>query len=333
MASISYRIFNNEEKDEYPTFSICFVGYRYGGIFHQSHNLFNSNNVTRESYYGYLMGHGKDYPTDSNTVEYDDVVLDIHQGYLMASGGRHVTDHAVQLDLVPTFRSPEKVCVSKTIVQRMNVKQFYDGIAINSSMLYGEKLWVAVYVHKEGQLIRDMATEGARTVIYGKKFKSGLFRRIDIGQVDVLRKRADGKVPCDQDMQDEDEYRMEQIIKSVGCIPTFWRLHAGRMGLNQTYPICTNTMDYGKVQTQLSNINDYISTLDLTQKLHCTTMAVSATVRDDLAFLEHGKLWLRFEYHGTSYREIINTKAYTRETLLGQIGGFVGMQYQFQSFD
>ena len=91
-------------------------------------------------------------------------------------------------------------------------------------------------------------------------------------------------------------------------------------------------MDYGKVQTQLSNIEDNISILDLTQKLHCTRMAVLATISNKPLWDGHGKLGLQFRYHGTSYREIINTKAYTSETLLGQIGGFVGMQYRFYSF-
>ena len=208
----------------------------------------------------------------------------------------------------------------------MNVKQYYDGIAINSSMLYGEHLWVAVYVHKEGQLIRDMATEGARTVIYGETFKSGLSRRIDIGQVDVLRKRADGKIPCDQDMQDEDEYRIQQMIKNVGCIPTYWRQLAERMGLNQTNPICKTAIDYGKVETQLRNIQANITTLDSTNKLHCTMMTALVAARDEPQFAVPGILELTFLYHGATYRETKNTRAYTAETLLGQIGGFVGMQ-------
>ena len=146
-----------------------------------------------------------------------------------------------------------------------------------------------------------------------------------------MRKRADGKIPCDQDMEDEDEYRIEQIIQSVGCIPTFWTQLAVSMGLNQTNPICKTAMDYGKVRTELSNISANISTLDITQKLHCTMMMASVTTRDQTAFVRPEQFMLRFQYHGNSYREIKNTKAYTRETLLGQIGGFVGMQYQFYS--
>ena len=330
MASISYRIFNNEEQDEYPSFSLCFNGFG-GKIFNQSHDIFNSNNVTRESYGDYLLGLEKDYPADFTTAVFDDVVVDIHEGYLIEFGGIVAPFHLNPLieDLITTFRSSREICVSKKIVHRKNVKQEYDYIRLNSSMLYEQNLDVSVHVHKKGQLIRSMATEDVITKIYSATLKDGVYRDINIGQVDILRKRADGKIPCDQDMEDEDEYRMEQIIQSVGCIPTFWTQLAVSIGLNQTNPICKTAMDYSKVRTQLSNIWANISTLDITQKLHCTMMMASVTTRDQTAFVRPEQFLLRFKYHGNSYREIKNTKAYTRETLLGQIGGFVGMQYQF----
>ena len=81
-ASISYRIFNKEEQDEYPTFSICFEG-QGGDIFNQSHDVFDSNNVTRKSYYNYLLGSGEDYPVSFTTFEFDDIAIDIHKGYLI----------------------------------------------------------------------------------------------------------------------------------------------------------------------------------------------------------------------------------------------------------
>ena len=112
MASISYRIFNNEKKDEYPSFSICFVGY-FGQIFSQSHELFNANNVTRGSYRKYLKGSGKDYPAQFTTVEFDDVALDMFDGYLMWSQEYCVPQDVCDVcDLIPTVRSSYEICVS-----------------------------------------------------------------------------------------------------------------------------------------------------------------------------------------------------------------------------
>ena len=126
-------------------------------------------------------------------------------------------------------------------------------------------------------------------------------------------------------MQDEDEYIIKYVIKNVGCIPTYWRQFAGSIGLNQTIPTCKSTMDYGKVRTQIVNIMENINTLDTTHKLQCTRMMISVAMKDNTDDVKAGMARLELWYHGTSYKEITNTKAYTSETLLGQVGGFVGM--------
>ena len=239
--------------------------------------------------------------------------------------GALAPSYVVPLDLIPTYRSPRDLCISKNIVHRKNVMQWYDYVMLNSSMLYEENLEVTVYVHKKGQLIRSMAN-GVSTRIRRKTLKNGVNRTIEIGQVDILRKRADGKIPCDQYMQDEDKYRIEQIIKSVGCIPTFWMHLGGSIGLIQSTPMCKTAMDYDKVYTQLYDIWENPHLIDIAHKLHCTTMVTSVTITDETANDVPGILKLTMLYHGTSYRETINTKAYSSETLLGQIGGFVGKQ-------
>ena len=82
VVSISYQKFNKEEKDEYPIFSICLVGYK-GEIFKESLYTFESTNVTLESYHGYLLGDLKDYPPQLSAIRFDDVALNIHEGYLL----------------------------------------------------------------------------------------------------------------------------------------------------------------------------------------------------------------------------------------------------------
>ena len=155
------------------------------------------------------------------------------------------------------------------------------------------------------------------------------FRKIYIGQVDVLRKRAKGKIPCDQHMQDEDAYRIDQVIKRTGCIPIFWESNAVRSGLNQTYPACINVMEYHKVARQIHNIMTNFDTNDGIYKSPCTMMMISTTTSDEPDWIQTGELGFEFVYKQHLYREILNTEAYTSETLLGQFGGFVGMQYKF----
>ena len=72
-------------------------------------------------------------------------------------------------------------------------------------------------------------------------------------------------------------------------------------------------------------------------KSPCTMMTISTTTRDKNALtkweakffgisgaVEPGMLRIGFEYHRHSYRETMNTKAYTIGTLVAQVGGFIG---------
>ena len=57
VASISYRHFNEEEKDQYPTITLCLSDMKENGrIFNDTHAVFNSNSVTPLLYEKFLKG-------------------------------------------------------------------------------------------------------------------------------------------------------------------------------------------------------------------------------------------------------------------------------------
>ena len=90
VASISYRDFNEEEKDGYPTITLCLSDMKESGkIFNETHAVFNSNSVTPLLYEKFLKGNQKikfeKINFDFSTIQYNDVVLNIHDGYLQRS--------------------------------------------------------------------------------------------------------------------------------------------------------------------------------------------------------------------------------------------------------
>ena len=225
----------------------------------------------------------------------------------------------------PTFQDSTYLCVSKNIYYRKNVQQSHDIVSLNSSMLYDGWLYLDVYVHQKGKLVRSIMMDGSRSRFGWSEILYGVSRILDIGQVDILRQRDDGKFPCDPTIENEDDYKLEQVIIKVGCIPTFWEQFAGKIGLQQTLPKCKNTTDYFKAWDQLWGSLTSYKTNDANNKSPCTTMMTSITTRDATNSIAEGSLQLKLEYHHSLYREILNTRAYTSETLLGQVGGFVGM--------
>ena len=164
---------------------------------------------------------------------------------------------------------------------------------------------------------------GPTSVIFPKRISQK--RVFDIGQVDVLRKRNKGTSHCDENMQDEDEYIMKYIIKKVGCIPTFWEKLARGMEPKRMSRICKTNYSYQIIDHQLDYILKRLEKNDSIYKQPCTDMIVSITTKDVKNSYGQTRIWLHFDYHQHLYRKIVNTRAYSSETLLGQVGGFVGM--------
>ena len=81
--SISYRKFNKEERDEYPSISICLAGYR-GKLFTRSQDILNSTNATREAFHNFLSGFQEQHPAQFSNFKFDDIALDI-LNYLVSS--------------------------------------------------------------------------------------------------------------------------------------------------------------------------------------------------------------------------------------------------------
>ena len=334
LASISYRKFNNEEKDEYPTISICILG-PTGWIFDSSHDGFKSTNATPESYHNYLRGSLKEYPAEFIGIKFEDVALDIQKRfsirfyeYFLQDGDE--LEHR-RSPLIPAYQDPTKVCISKDSSFRKGAKQISDRLVFNSSKLYTATARIRIHIHQKGKLLRNLWYP-----IFTPRrsqFKSAITKIIDVGKVDILRERAKGETPCDQNMKDEDEYIINQSIKNIGCVPTFWEKVKNRTENHQTIRMCKSTTDYRKAARHGYGTFKTIGELDSMYKNPCTVMLTSITTRDEQKSSDptQGLFKLRFHYNQNLYREIINSQAYTSEALLGQVGGIVGTVYHFVS--
>ena len=330
-ASISYRQFNKEEKDEYPAFSICLKGNK-GRIFKRSHDAFKSINISRGSYYRYLRGFLPKHLEEFHDIKFSDVVLDITKDVLIKSYESYrewgkINGNKDLMWMLPGFQSYHKSCISKNILYRQNVMQEDDHIILNSSIIYGNGGYLNIYVHQHGRSLRSGKKVGSIRPKERKKVNGSIRKYIDIGLVDILRRRSKGKNPCDQDMKDEDEYILDKVMRNVGCIPTFWAKFAEGIKLNQTIRMCNSTADYQKTRSQLKRIVYSFDTENSMYKHPCTEMMTATTSTDAIREDNPGTFEIRISYRELLYREIINNKAYSSETLLSQVGGLVGMLY------
>ena len=329
IASISYQHFNQAQKDEYPTITLCFTdGDRDAKIFDENNTVFESNLVTPLLYQQFLNGWVRNHTFDFSTIQYDEVLLNIHDGYLIGavSGtsffafSRYKKNYPFALNEA-FYRSSDTFCFEKNVSYQKNLRQYWDGIYLNSTLLYQRKLSISLYVHEKGKLMRSVINTPLG--LSPKDYENGLTRNYDINSIEVLRQRKDSNLACNDNLIDEDGYILKRVMTEAGCIPTYWEKFVDVVKLTLPLPKCRDLKQYRHFSYQFLTLLNKMDTVESLYTQPCTQMTLSVTIRD--VEPEQGHLQLYVLYNQDVYKEIVNSKAYTTETLLGQIGGFVGM--------
>ena len=159
----------------------------------------------------------------------------------------------------------------------------------------------------------------------GKGTRSLLYK---LHQVDVLNKRPSRNNPCDPKLKNEDDAIRREIVKLVGCIPTYWkRFTVADAGMANHLSGCT--------REQLANISTFLPGwggnyfAENTQHLYlapCQQLTFFGELNAD-AYLEYGTsgLYMRIAHLTDEYKSITNAQAFSAQDLWSQIGGFVGI--------
>ena len=343
LVSITYRIFNAEKKDEYPTFTFCFSSEvpwdDEKTIFDEYSEKFNYTiGVTPSSYQAFLKGEkGKQHSSKVidkfNSIKYNDVLVDIVTGgYFdlftsllrenISNNDRPIPEK--QFDpVVMSHKFPDEFCFSKDVLYENSLKLVMDTVDLDISlpMLLGKQMVIRVYVHQKGKFLRAFKT-GPVAFIASSEYKEGTFYQFEINHVEVFQKRESSNVPCNGSLVDEDRYILNLVMSKVGCIPTYWEKLANESSLGNTLPNCNSTKQYSDI-SGLRKSMMYTNTMNKMYVQPCIEMRIQV---DTVKVKPLEPIFaLQFHYTQEKYTQITNKKAYTGETLLGQIGGFVGV--------
>ena len=323
VASIEFRKFNGEEKDEYPQITICFVDMQGTGIFKKS--FFNATGIKPEAYRNYLTG---GFP-DNNRLEFDDINFDdvafnIHDdGYVTNMFSRIVKEGErsdEQMSLLLTMKTPDMMCYSKNVSFRRNVRYVDDVIILNRTLLYDGSYYLRLHIHKANQLLRSINSLYFEFV--PNWYKTDLRYWLGINGVKVLRRREDSNTPCNESLTNEDAYVLGLVTEKIKCIPTYWKSFQSTLELDQSLPTCSGTQNREVYHVFISLLNG-TDTLDGLYRPPCETMMISVTEMT-LEGLRPNTVVFKRSYRQDSYKAIVNKKDVTPETLTSQVGGFVG---------
>ena len=344
-ASIEYRNFNLEEKDQYPTFSICFRSLQFGENFDSNHPSFTSYNITPSLYGWYLMGYIDDDPKYDRIV-YDDVSATVLHNYVTrfdswGTNGSHFlslshnteNENRSETPFSITVQQPLsgdfKTCYSKKISYHKDIIQLVDEIGFNATSLSQKEFEMMVYIHQKGQAMQALMRTPVLDIITSDVSKIQQEYEFRIDKVEVLRKRYDSKIRCDESLLDETKRIRTEVMRKVGCLPAYWQIFVD--DLPKKLPKCKQNQ-YRTIHTEYFKF----PALNVVESMYtqpCSIMTLSATHSAGYTEKVESSFEFVFRYDQKYYKAIINNRAYTSGTLLGQVGGYVGKQYiAFDSF-
>ena len=326
VVSIAYRNFNEEEKDEYPQITICLQA-MYGRTFFKN-DLFKNSNFTPKMYERYLRGDWRQLKNSLtfDQIKYDDITFNINDKDYVKSANSILINgdksSSEDISMILTFEDPSLVCYSKNVSFRRNIRYEMDRFLLNRTLLYEASYIFLVYIHKRNQLLSRLHMPHGRMLPSQYKNHDVAF---GISSVEVLRGREGSNTPCNKSLTNEDAYRLNHIMTRSKCVPVYWRRVASLWKIGQSLPTCSGNQ-YGQVHDLYTR-----STLNQKHGFYrppCETMKISAIKWENEATYVSDNVGdivsFAVIYFQDAYKEIVNHRGYTLETLMGQVGGFVG---------
>lgn len=141
-----------------------------------------------------------------------------------------------------------------------------------------------------------------------------------INHVDVISRRNKRSEPCLKQSENFDNYIMEKLIEESGCRPPPWNSPSNAS-------ICENELKMKNFARQPSSdkVASYYPACRVIDRI--TYIYQEQELNDNWsADYSNASFFIIHKTHGNSiFNEMIQTKAYTLDDLVGTIGGFIGL--------
>ena len=139
---------------------------------------------------------------------------------------------------------------------------------------------MALYVHHNGQLIRNMR------YIYKIRHFTEIQRNnsnnqlvLDINYVRIVRNRQDAVQKCNESLHFDDQEWLQQIIRNISCVPPYWK---SLYSTSDKIEICSSQNELNLARRYLPYKNAYGVNEMINKYLPpCHRMQVTATSNRD----------------------------------------------------
>ena len=329
ISSISYRRYNSESKDDYPSFSICLYS-SFGMIFKRDKNILGLKGWEDGSLYRKILLGEESVMDKSRISEIDfdavgvNILDDIIDTFQIVTKQETFMYEYKKLrptkkylkDFVPIYQDPNQICVTRNRIYTKRLILNYELLKLDADLLYNITADLHIYIHKPGSLTRILHKPTTSFSLYDfkemvqnspPKLQNNHYH-FNINYVEVIQNRPDGITPCNETLHDDDAQYRQVVTNKVGCIPAYWkrffRFSSTKLSI-QSLPDCVH-------QEQLYEISKfYLPDLNVENatKLYlepCRKMKTVISVKKT-SVNERKKLVLQFDYTQEDYKVFQNT--------------------------
>ena len=338
--------------DIYPTITLCLCGI---GFIDEKKIQENGIADSGQSYMRFLNGHVWD--SKLANIDYDEYTLDIGNFVKRIMIEERGIEREIVYEWTPnmttlfglefgkekvpffiSYRSDKDKCFSlnfnKDVLTRLR-KNPVKKVVMEFENFSFPNVGLNIFVHYIQQLFLSLPVYEIKTLNDVEDDRLW-FDFITISNMISLRRRNTYREPCNTNYKNFDEDVLKQLSKAVGCTPLFWGLK------NTGMPTC-NTKEDMKAAAIPPAFN---FDMDLVDKfdLPCNQMYVTRHEAHTTETNKSRKLakhpWninknisqilnitrrIEVDYDMMFFEEIINTPAFDTKSLIGTIGGSIGM--------
>ena len=269
-SSVSFRKFNHDLRDLYPTYSICMHSTK--GAILKPPLLGNETRLGSDSYHKMLLGN-EQLHNNFNDIDFENNTVDIfHEFFDMfvsfTKQGKEVSSwprikNSKKNDTPPFYRSyhdPYFCCITKDVKFTKAQILHYDYLVLNAQKLsnymknvsnYDNQINVFLYVHHPGQLVREFGKQTFQLNLLDFENAmngTGNYHEIHMSHVEVVRKRFDGIIQCNATLDNEDGMWVQNAITSAKCIPSYWKnVYLSSDAIKPNLPECNCSIQYANL--------------------------------------------------------------------------------------
>ena len=225
---------------------------------------------------------------------------------------------------VITFQLPEKQSLYALAIKLK--KSIFEG-SIRPVSSVNPYLFLYICFHLENKVYSSLSSCLDTWPTRNEKSSKYYSMRFIVKSMETLRRRKKRSKKCYDD-PDYDYMMREHIIDSTGCRPNFW-------SSNTTKPKCSTKEEYQSILSQHFDHSTRFNTskeyLDPCLGIERLQVDYQENDLDKFPFSKEEKKdeddWFMIEYQiqATTFKEIKQTRAYSVQSLIGNLGGYIGL--------